>query len=495
MQRRIFNSGAILLASACILFGWAANASGDLFGALPTLAPAFFGSAISIALFVTLWQRSGRLPLFDLGMYMSLAIFLYLAIPVFQFVLSGFQHTVFSARQLYELNPTRTEFTSFSYLYLFYLVPFVIAYSLRVNLRTSHNAPLPAPPLKIDVYVLLLIYFVLQLFVSGIDSIFGTSQTVSYQADALDAQFQNFQSLPGGLQQLYVHTSGMLFIVKIAFIATVFANWSNRNYRYAFTVWLLFVMGNYYFQSGARTEIILVIFLSGLFYTKYVRSIPLSLAVAGGMFILTLFIAMGVLRQGGSIHESLNSLDAVSEYQGVAFSVANEFQTLFGGAYDLTQMVASGALKDVPLQLNFYELLMLVPQQFVPFEKIDVAQWYLATSSTGGYFMLNPVAQGAIGLGVVEIIIRGGLLGYIFATFTNYFHRNSQKFWVFVFYAWIITQCYYSIRSSSFYFLAFVFYRFIPLLIVLYLLQSFLGQSLRFKRKAHHSSISVLQQQ
>ncbi len=480
------------MASACILFGWAANASGNFSDALPTLAPAFLGSVISIALFVTLWQRSGRPPLFDLGMCMSLAILLYLAIPVFQFVLSGFQHTVFSARQLYELNPTRTEFTSFSYLYLLYLVPFVIGYLLRVNVKASRNCTLPAAPLKIDIFVLLLIFLALQLFVSGIDSIFGTSQTVSYQAEALDAQFQNFQSLPGGLQQLYVHTSGMLFIAKIALIAVVFINWSNKSYRYAFAAWLLLVIGGYYFQSGARTEIVLVLFISGLFYTKFVRSIPLTQVLVGGMLILTLFIGMGLLRQGGSIHESLKSLDAVSEYQGVVFSVANEFQTLFGGAYDLTQMVASGALIDVSFQLNVYELLMLIPQQLVPFEKIDVAQWYLATSSIGGYFMLNPVAQGAIGFGVVEIIIRGGLLGCIFAALTNYFYRNGKKFWIVVFYAWMITQCYYSIRSSSFYFLAFVFYRFIPLLIVFYLVKFFVSQSLRLQCKARHSGIPLL---
>lgn len=471
MQKRIFKSGIILQCLDCILFCWVAYASGSFFESLLILAPAFFGSVILIALFVKLWRRTGHLPLFDLGMYTSIAIFLYLAIPIFQFSLSGFKHTIFSARQLYELNPTASELTSFSCLYLFYLIPFVFIYVLRVKWKASRGTLLPVPPRKSDVIIVLSIFLLLQFFVFVVNTIFGVSQAVSYQAEALEAQVQNFQGIPGWLQQLYLHTSGMIFIAKIALIAIVFMNWRNKIYRNILIAWLVFVVISYYFQSGARTELILILFLCGLFYAKFVRSVTLAQIIVGGIFILILFVSMGMLRQGGSIHINLNSLDT-SEYQDASFSVANEFQTLFGGAYDLTQMIASGRLNNVPLQFNFYEFLMLIPQQLVPFEKIDVGQWYLANSSTGGYFMLNPVAQGAIGLGVGEIIIRGGLLGYVFAAFTNYFYKNSRKFWVFVFYAWMITQCYYSIRSSSFYFFAFIVYRFVPLLMAFHLLKS-----------------------
>jgi len=129
-------------------------------------------------------------------------------------------------------------------------------------------------------------------------------------------------------------------------------------------------------------------------------------------------------------------------------------------------MAANGSLGDVPLQINLMEFFMLIPQQLLPFTKINVAEWYLSKSSTKGYFMLNPVAQGAIGLGWFEIITRGALLAWVFSRIHNYFLLHGNKFWVTVFYLWMITQSYYSIRSSSFYFLTFILYRFLPFLIL-----------------------------
>jgi hypothetical protein len=223
---------------------------------------------------------------------------------------------------------------------------------------------------------------------------------------------------------------------------------------------------------GARTELILTLLGAGLLYHRFVKRIQPLVAVATGTTILGIFLLLGFLRGGSS--SSLGSTyfaETIIDNRKILFSIGTEFQTLFAGAYDLTKMIQEGDIKHIPLQLHFYDLLMVVPQQFLPFDKIDVQQWYLAESSTPGYFMFNPIAQAAIGFGWAEIILRGVLLAAVFAWFHNIYLRHGSNFWVSVFYVWMMLQAYYSIRSSSFYFMPLILYRFIPLVLFVTMLR------------------------
>jgi hypothetical protein len=483
IHSKISGASLEILIIAFILIGsfftWVISASGDGLNAFFVLSPVFIGLLILIILFCILWHRSGSPPFFDLGVYMALAILLYFTVPVLQFVLSGFQHTILSARQLYDLDPTIEEFTSLSFKYLYYLSSFSLIYIISLGGLNKTSISHPISLSKIDLKILVIIYLALQLFVSIVNSIFSIDQATSYESSALDTNAQNYLNLPIGLRQIYGQLFGMLFIVKIALITFLFLNWNIATYRYIFIIWILLMCVGYLFKSGARTEIILIILVSFLLYGQYVKKIKPARAMLGGILLLGIFLGMGVLRQGGNMYESLMSLDTLDIYRDTPYSISNEFQTLFGGAFDVTQMIQYGALKEIPLQLNFYELLMLIPQQLLPFEKVDPATWYLDNSSTRGYFMLNPIVQGAIGFGIIEIILRGALLGYLFALIRKYYSNNSDKFWVLVFYLWMITQCYYSIRSSTFYFIAFIYFRFVPLMIIFYVLRLFIKPFLK----------------
>lgn len=468
MHRNLIISLSIAVVLEIIVLGAVANVSGSLMNAVLVLSPVCCTMLIATMYVAIIWQRDKSAPFFDLGLYMVFAILLYSVIPPLQFTLSGYKHSVFSARQLFDLQPDVGEFGRFTWRYVLYMAGFVLMYLKCRQTDTSVTMKVN-PPDKLDVFILVMIYLVMEIIFAVLKNLYGVDYKVTYSTDTLDAQFANLQQLPGIIQQFYGHFLGISFIVNIAIMAALFSNWRKRFFRYTFVIWIASLFIGYYFKPGARTELVLIIMVSLILFNRLVKRISVTRMAAGGALILTLFLAMGELR-GGVSNEKMDVTETTVDYRTVAFSMANEFQTLFAGAYDITKMVENGILTDVPLQLNLVELFMLIPQQLLPFEKVDVAEWYLANSTTRGFFMLNPVAQGAIGLGLMEIIARSALLGWFFARIHNYYLANGNKFWSAVFYSWMISQSYYSIRSSSFYFLAFIVYRFIPfILLVLFL--------------------------
>src|SRR5262249_34129648 len=99
----------------------------------------------------------------------------------------------------------------------------------------------------------------------------------------------------------------------------------------------------------------------------------------------------------------------------------------------------------------------------LPFEKIDVQNWVSEQSANPAYFMFNPVSQAIIGFGWLELVIRGLLLGMVFAKIRAWYSRRSQSFWVTLLYFYILIISYYTIRSTAIYFLTVcVLFRFIP---------------------------------
>ena len=52
---------------------------------------------------------------------------------------------------------------------------------------------------------------------------------------------------------------------------------------------------------------------------------------------------------------------------------------LFGNAYDLDQRKHDGGFAGLPPTLLAADLLGLVPQQLLPIEKVDPAEWYVNT--------------------------------------------------------------------------------------------------------------------
>jgi hypothetical protein len=177
-----------------------------------------------------------------------------------------------------------------------------------------------------------------------------------------------------------------------------------------------------------------------------VRPVSVPVLAAGGILFLSLLLAYGYLR----------------DYSAYAsnFSTANEFQVLMGTDLHMREMVANG-LK-IPPQVQWSELLMLIPQQLLPIEKIDPSIWYLLESrysETGSGYMFGVQSQAETGWGNPELFVRGILLALVLGFFHRQYVKRPPSFLLTVSYIWLITAIYYSYRAATFYWVTFVAYR------------------------------------
>lgn len=114
--------------------------------------------------------------------------------------------------------------------------------------------------------------------------------------------------------------------------------------------------------------------------------------------------------------------------------------------------------------------LMPVPQQLLPIEKIEPSQWYLdlrGFDDRTGY-MFRVVAQSVIGFGLLELALRGALVGVLFAGMQRWYVRRSSRFLPTLGYVWLCVWSYYTIRASTFYLLSPILYRVLPAIALIY---------------------------
>jgi hypothetical protein len=223
---------------------------------------------------------------------------------------------------------------------------------------------------------------------------------------------------------------------------------------------------------GARTELLLTLLCAAMLYHRFVRRLTLLPVLAAGTSFIALFLVFGAVRGTSSLGGNVDLARALlADNRDALFSIGTEFQTLFGGSYDLHRLIGTGVVKNVPRQFWLYDLLIVIPQQLLPFDKIDVQEWYVQLHAPGraGYFMFNPIAQASVGMGWIEVVLRGGITAFLLARIHGWYVLRGRNFWVFLLYLWLTLEAYYTIRSSTTTILAFVLFRFVPL----YLLATF----------------------
>ena len=113
---------------------------------------------------------------------------------------------------------------------------------------------------------------------------------------------------------------------------------------------------------------------------------------------------------------------------------------------------------------------MPVPQQLLPIKKIDPSEWYLGVKGINDQtgYMFGVIAQSVIGFGLLELALRGAVLGVIFAAAGRWYTRRSSRFLPTLFYVWLCVWSYYTFRASTFYLLSPIIYRVLPALALIY---------------------------
>jgi len=264
-----------------------------------------------------------------------------------------------------------------------------------------------------------------------------------------------------------------LLVAQQAVMVLLLARWRTWSFRLALLAWLGFEIVSRSVMMGARTSLVLLLLTAGILYHRLVKPLRFGVLALGGTVLVTGFLVLGVIRNGQSV--------APTDLPGNVFLASNEFQSLFVTAFDLNKMNEAGTLR-VPWQVYVSDAYLCIPSQVLPFDKIDPASWYIdviGQTGMGNGYMFGALSQTVVGLGWIELVLRGIALAACFAWLHRWYVRRAVYFWPTVFYLFVCIWAYYTFRSTTFYIVYFILYRFVPVFVAAQALEALLSRARR----------------
>jgi hypothetical protein len=426
----------------------------------PVTVPLTVGLLVATAFFWVLWRRGrGFIPWFEIGAVYLTVVTLYMAFPLMGFVVLGGNYTPLSDSRLINLVPDPPEIASVAWLYVCHLLGFASVYlAFRGRLRLSRLHP--RQPSVAMVLAIASTY----LLVIGVEAAIGLLYNTT--AGTYAESYLVGQRLPLVFAQLLEHVRGMKYPLSLAIMAVLFTSY--RTSRPIIVAWLMVATGLGLARMGSRTEVVLLLLSATAMFHMLVKPLPARLIAAAAAAGLIGFLALGIVRSGNIVSNP--------------FSGTTEFEVLFANALHLARM--GRTVHDFPAALYWADLARLVPQQLVPFDKLDPAAWYVTRffpvyAAAGGGLAFGTITEAAITGGAVSALLRGAALGLCFATVHRSCLRHAGSFWGFVFYVWLLTLCYQSFRNTTFSLDVLIGYRFLPVVVAVTLLTALLATTMR----------------
>jgi hypothetical protein len=423
--------------------------------------PATIATGAVTGMFLLLWHRDRMAPLFDIGAICAGVTLIYVALPPIFFLLGGLQWTDLSDSRLWSMNPSAEEFGTFLWLPVTYLIGFVLIYPLVRGAGTP-GPEIPTELPKDQAWIIALIVVWAFVYRMLIEHIYSVDLDPSYREMNPGIGF-GYEELPLILQQMTHNILAIGQVGKLALVVFLISSWRNRWARLIVVAWLSIEISMTILHQGARTATALLLMGAILAYHRFVRPFTFSRLVILALTFLGGLITYGFIRSFSALSGQIDTQDF--------FSAANEFQILVGTAMHVAWLDARGLLGQVPWQIYFSDLINLVPQQLLPFEKIDPSNWYLDVSGLGYDvgLMFGVSAQGVIGGGPPEMFLRGGILALLLGLLHRFYVGRASSYWLTLCYLFLAVHIYYSYRSTSFYWIYYLVYRFMPFFLVVHL--------------------------
>jgi hypothetical protein len=442
--------------------------------ALPVVLPLVAVLGLVVAVVVHLYRVEGQLPIFDLGVLTILITAVYSAIPLLGFWLGGLQWTTLTYLPLYLWNPAPAEVGAFSLRHVLYLYSFAGAYLLfrgHVSIRCR-----PLRDLRpTEITAIVLCCAALTAYLELLEFLFDYSYDPSYRGLTVASAAAAAERVPFVVRQVSHNLFAILLLLKVCAIAWLMSRWRDWRWRGVLILWLALEGVATVSRMGARTFYATLLLAAVLLYHRLVKPLPLARAA-----ILVSLLLGGLLLYGLSrdLRGGLSVLNTVAE-PSARWSTMNEFQAMYGIAYDLHARKTAGLVGHVPWQIYATDILQLIPSQILPFTKADPCVGYPVVDGVGVGCVLSVIAQGIIGFDWLELILRGLVLGVLFALIHRWYAARQDGYWATMFYLFMCLWCYYTFRGSTFFFAYYVVYRFVPLLIGVRVMQLVLRRVLR----------------
>jgi len=422
------------------------------------LNPVFLSAAIVLAMVEYFWRRDRQLPIVDVGTLCALITLVYIALPAIFYIKAGLIFGPRSDSRLVIMRTTPADVADFLWFVTAYIAALSVAYSLL------RGPGMPGPRLEIGAssnagWALVAIVALAVIYQIGIEHIFHTHLNPGYKELRENILENKVVVLPLFVGQI---THNVLAIGQIALLGTiafVFAR-KNRLLGLVLTAYLLVDAYSTISTMGPRTYFVMLIIAVILSCHRLLKPIGPVLALAMAIVLLAGLLGYGYIRRGTGA--------GISDI----WTVTNEFQVLMTNGINMSWEIARGAIHDVPWQITYNDFVMMIPQQLLPFQKLDVAEWYiqqLGGEKTRSGLMFGVVAQSKLGFGLPEIIARGAVLGAVVAFIHRQCVKHADSLTSFIIYLWLCTSIYYTYRASTFYIATWAVYRLIPFVLLFWL--------------------------
>jgi hypothetical protein len=398
------------------------------------------------------WIRksSSMFDVLELGVFYPVLVLMYAIFPILSFLLGDFSFSPLSDIRLFQAQPTPEGMAPICWYYVLYFCAFAVSYAWMRGRSAATVVRIETPP-RYTLAALIVSLLLIEATFLIVKIAYGIAGPETYNDTYL-----MYQGLPRVLQQILNHFNGWTFTLEILIMTLLVMDF--RKYRFWIVGWVAAQLLSVFFVGiGSRTNLLVPMASLVACYHFGVRRFTVRATLALGGAVMLLFLALGIAR----------SVQEVDSDAGLnPFGYANEFESIYANAYEVSQLEAGGETKAVFPDIYFADVVSVIPQQVVPFEKLDVASWYVNTfypdwADSGGGFAFGVIPESIVGLGWIDVLWRGAALGFLFAWLHRRFTTSTQSLWRFSFHLWVLIFSYQCFRAGTFALVPRVFYQFV----------------------------------
>lgn len=430
--------------------------------------PALAVILVLATLVAVLSGRDHAIPYFDIGVVCTFVTAVYLAFPPLAFLLSGLEWTVLSDGRLLRYQVSPPEFSAITWWGALYIFSLASTYSVTRQRPAADFTVRLREPSKAAIVGLVFFFALVLIYSQMLQSVLGVNLNPTYGSEDLTI---DSESVPLLLQQITDKVLGIGVVLQFGLILLLVNRAHNHVFRWTLYIWAGALTVTLLTTFGARSQLAFFLLAWLLAHERLRPRFGVPKAVVFGILLVLALLFYGFAR---------DMRDASVEPH-LIFSAITDFQALYGTTYEVMRIRDTVASADLPLTLYLADFFRLFPQQILPFEKVDPAGWYLDTAGLrglGGY-NFGVLSEAAIGLGAIELVARGMVLGFLLGYIHNWYVKRAAGFWPTLFYLWLCVLSYYTFRASTFYLLTHALYVFLPA----YLLVTIASSVLTWKQR------------
>lgn len=410
--------------------------------------------------------------IFDIGFFSALVIAIYSIYPLINYIFGNFNFGELSDNRLRNLNINSYELGMYHINHIIYLSSFCYGYLFcREKLNIHINRFPRISKIEICTSLTLFLFFLVNIlfFEKFFDISFRQTGYLPGESIAFESRLK---VLPLLVLQVMPKLVPLLTLSKLLLLYIVISRSTKKPWQILLVIWVCYEIFSIFYYRGGRTGLAIFLGAGFLFMYRQIYRPKIFYIFLAGFVMFVAFNFFGLYRM---VENGNLIVDLFFGENSKMFVVGNEFQSLLGTTFHVYRLVNEGI--ELPYYLYLNDIIsVLPPSQLLPFEKISASEWYLRVlgiSGTGQGYMWGVISQSTVGFGWIELIFRGGVLGYICALFHNWYARNSLGFLETFIYVYLCLKIYNTYRDTTFAFLSTLVWEILPFILIFNLFKYF----------------------